>query len=74
MIKVEILDDDLRELILYGVNTGKYKRIARDKKFVKKLTDIYDISGACLQIEGLQFPSLRATEAHILKFCQDIQQ
>lgn len=34
MIKVEILDDDLRELILCGVNAGKYKRIARDKKFV----------------------------------------
>ena len=43
MIKVEILDDDLRELILYGVNAGKYKRIARDKKFVKKLTDIPQI-------------------------------
>lgn len=43
MIKVEILDDDLRELILYGVNAGKYKRIARDKKFVKKLTDIYNL-------------------------------
>lgn len=27
MIKVEILDEDLRELILYGVNTGKYKRM-----------------------------------------------
>ena len=43
MIKVEIQDDDLRELILYGMNAGKYKRIARDKKFVKKLTDIYNL-------------------------------
>ena len=26
MIKVEIQDDDLRELILYGMNAGKYKK------------------------------------------------
>ena len=71
MIKVEIQDDDLRELILYGMNAGKYKRIARDKKFVKKLTDIYNLMKS---VEGLQFPSLRATETYILKLCQDIQQ
>ena len=29
MLKVEILDDDLRELILKGKNKGKYKKYAR---------------------------------------------
>ena len=43
MIKVELLDEDLRELILEGVNERKYKIIARDKKFVKKLIDIYNL-------------------------------
>lgn len=42
MLKVEILDDDLRELILEGTNSkGKYKKLARDKKFKSKLYDIY---------------------------------
>ena len=44
MLTVEIIDDDLRELIIEGNNRkGKYKELARDKKFVKKLTDIYNI-------------------------------
>lgn len=43
MIKVVFADDDLRELILDGVNLGKYKKIARDKKFVKKLINIYNL-------------------------------
>ena len=54
MIKVEILDDDLRELILYGVNAGKYKRIARDKKFVKKLTDIYNLMTSVEHCQDIQ--------------------
>ena len=29
MLKVEILDDDLRELIFKGKNKGKYKKYAR---------------------------------------------
>ena len=43
MINVDFSDEDLRELILYGVNAGKYKMIVRDKKFMKKLTDIYNL-------------------------------
>ena len=39
MIKVEILDEELRKLILEGVNAGKYKRLSRDKKLV----DIYNL-------------------------------
>ena len=54
MIKVEILDDDLRELILYGVNAGKYKRIARDKRFVKKLTDIYNLMKSVEHVSKLR--------------------
>ena len=42
-MKVEITDDDLRELILNGANAGKYKKISRDKKFMRKLTDIYNL-------------------------------
>ena len=76
MIKVEIQDDDLRELILYGMNAGKYKRIARDKKFVKKLTDIYNLMKSVEHVSKLRDYSflLRATETYILKLCQDIQQ
>lgn len=40
---IEILDEELRELILEGVNAGKYKRLSRDKKFVKKLVDICNL-------------------------------
>ena len=54
MIKVEILDDDLRELILYGVNAGQYKRIARDKRFVKKLTDIYNLMKSVEHVSKLR--------------------
>ena len=54
MIKVEIQDDDLRELILYGMNAGKYKRIARDKKFVKKLTDIYNLMKSVEHVSKLR--------------------
>ena len=43
IMKVEITDDDLRELIQNGANAGKYKKISRDKKFVRKLTDIYNL-------------------------------
>lgn len=44
MLNVEILDEDLSELILTGKNSkGKYKILARDKKFVIKLTDIYNL-------------------------------
>lgn len=40
---VEITDNDLRELILTGKNSGRYKKISRDKKFVSKLKDIYNL-------------------------------
>lgn len=40
-------DKDLEELILTGQNKkGKYKTLARDKRFVAKLTDIYNLMHA----------------------------
>jgi len=54
MIKIEIIDDDLRELILEGMNAGKYKRIARDKKFVRKLTDIYNLMRSVEHVSKLK--------------------
>lgn len=44
MLKVDILEDDLRELIITGKNNqGKYKKLSRDNKFTRKLTDIYNL-------------------------------
>ena len=37
MLKVSISDEDLRELIETGKNAQKYKKLAKDKKFVTKL-------------------------------------
>lgn len=55
MLKVEILDDDLRELILEGKNNkGKYKKLARDKKFVTKLSDIYNLMRSLEHVSNLK--------------------
>ena len=53
-MRVEIIDDDLRKLIFYGVNAGKYKRIARDKKFVRKLADIYNLMCSVEHVSNLR--------------------
>lgn len=54
MIKVEISDEDLRELIIDGTNAGKYKKLARDKKFVKRLTDIYNLMRSVEHVSQLR--------------------
>lgn len=43
-IEMEVLfeDTDLEELIKTGTNSGKYKMLARDKKFTQKIADIYN--------------------------------
>ncbi|EJX08153.1 hypothetical protein EVA_03733 [gut metagenome] len=51
---IDILDDDLRDLIIHGTNSGKYKKIARDKKFVKKLTDIYNLMKSVEHVSRLR--------------------
>lgn len=43
MIQVIITDKDLYELIILGKNSGKYKKLARDKKFVNKLAEVYGL-------------------------------
>ena len=41
-MKVSFEESDLEELIKTGINRGKYKVFARDKKFTRKLADIYN--------------------------------
>lgn len=41
-MKVFFEESDLEELIKTGTNRGKYKVFARDKKFTRKLADIYN--------------------------------
>lgn len=54
MIEVTIVDDDLSELILEGTNSGKYKKIARDRKFVSKLTEIYNLMRSVEHVSELK--------------------
>lgn len=55
MINVEILDEDLRELIIDGKNSrGKYKKLARDKKFVARLTVIYKLMCSVEHVSNLR--------------------
>ena len=42
-MKVDVIDEDLKELIFEGRNSGKYKKLARNEKFVKNLAKIYKI-------------------------------
>jgi hypothetical protein len=41
MISITISDEDLSELIEQGTNSGKYKKLARDRKFVERLANVY---------------------------------
>lgn len=54
MLKIKFLEDDLQELILEGTNAGKYKKIARDKKFVQKLTEIYRLMTSVEHVSQLK--------------------
>ena len=54
MLKIEIIDEELQELILEGTNAGKYKKIARAKKFVKKLTEIYRLMSSVEHVSQLK--------------------
>ncbi len=49
MLKIEILDEDLKELILKGKNSrGKYKR------FVSRLSDIYNLMRSLEHVSRLK--------------------
>ncbi len=54
IVNIDILDNDLKELILTGKNKGKYKIYARDKKFVGKLTDIYNVMRSVEHVSKLK--------------------
>lgn len=55
MLKIEILDEDLKELILKGKNSrGKYKKLARDKRFVSRLSDIYNLMRSLEHVSRLK--------------------
>lgn len=41
MLQVAIQDEDLQELIITGKNSGKYKKLARDKRFIERLANVY---------------------------------
>lgn len=51
---IEFLEDDLRELITTGTNKGKYKKLAKDRKFVAKLADIYNLMLSVTQASDLK--------------------
>jgi hypothetical protein len=42
-MKITIQDEDLQELITTGTNSGKYKKLTRDKKFIERLANVYRI-------------------------------
>ena len=54
MLKITILDKDLFELITTGTNGGKYKKLSRDKKFVIKLTNIYNLMASVENVSDLK--------------------
>lgn len=57
MLEVEITDKDLQELILKGTNKGKYKTLSRDKKFIRKLTEVYRLMTSVENVSQLKLYS-----------------
>lgn len=54
MIQITIQDDDLQELITTGTNSGKYKKLARDKRFVQNLAFVYSTMKSVEKTSGLK--------------------
>lgn len=54
MLKITFSDDDLEELITTGKNSGKYEKLARDKKFVQRLAIVYSTMASVENTEGLK--------------------
>lgn len=54
MLKITILDEDLEELITTGKNSGKYEKLARDKKFVQRLAVVYSTMASVENTDGLK--------------------
>lgn len=54
MLKITIIDEDLEELITTGKNSGKYEKLARDKKFVQRLAVVYSTMASMENTDGLK--------------------
>lgn len=54
MLYITIQDEDLQELITTGTNSGKYKKLARDKKFVQNLAIVYNTMRSVETTDGLK--------------------
>lgn len=54
MIRITIQDEDLQELITTGRNSGKYEKLARDKKFVQRLANVYSTMKSVETTDGLK--------------------
>lgn len=54
MIQITIADEDLLELITTGKNSGKYEKLARDKKFVQRLANVYSTIASVEKTDDLK--------------------
>ena len=54
MIRITFQDEDLQELITTGTNSGKYKKLARDKKFIERLANVYRIMSSVERTSDLE--------------------
>lgn len=54
---INIIDKDLEELVFEGKNLGKYKKFARDKKFTKRLAEIYTTMASVENVSQLKMYS-----------------
>ena len=54
MLKITFSDEDLEELITTGKNSGKYEKLARDKKFVHRLAVVYSTMASVENTDGLK--------------------
>ena len=54
MIRITFQDEDLQELITTGTNSGKYKKLDRDKNFVKNLAFVYGTMKSVETTDGLK--------------------
>lgn len=54
MLHITIQDEDLQELITTGTNSGKYKKLARDKKFIQNLAIVYNTMRSVETTDGLK--------------------
>lgn len=54
MLHITIQDEDLKELITTGFNSGKYKKLARDRKFIQNLALVYSAMKSVETTDGLK--------------------